>query len=123
MARNRVIAALLLCFVCVCTFAQTNRGSINGTVKDPSGAVVPGASVTVVNAGTNETRHVKATDSGTFTVSDLEPVTYTVTVEAPGFKKNIIQGVKVDTSSSVSVTANLQTGSVATEITVKVPES
>jgi hypothetical protein len=118
MVRIRGCAALLLGLVCVFASAQTNRGSISGTVKDQSGGMIAGASITVVNAGTNETRHLKSTAQGEFTVTDLEPVMYNITVEAQGFKKELIRSVKVDTASVASIVATLQPGSISTEITV-----
>ena len=107
----------LFCFAAF-LMAQTNRGSINGTVKDSSGAIVPGATVVVTNAGTNEIRRLKTTSTGAFTVADLEPVTYNILVEAPGFKKEQVEGVKVDTASVAGVVVVLQTGSIETQITV-----
>src|SRR5690242_17186578 len=102
MTRKQAVTVFLLCFVGAMAFAQTNRGGISGVVKDQSGAVIPGASLTVVNVGTNETRKVKSTDLGGFTVVDLDPVTYKITVEAQGFKKHVLDGVKVDTGSMAS---------------------
>ena len=102
----------------VCLFGQTNRGGITGTVQDRTGAVVPNAGVTVVNTGTNETRKLKTNGQGTFLVQDLEPVTYDVAVEASGFNKEVVAGVKVDTSSVASVAIVLQAGSIETKVTV-----
>ncbi len=68
------------------TFAQSTFASIVGTVKDPSGAVVAKASVAVVNSGT-DTRRATVTDtSGDYSVPNLEPGTYKVTMETPGFQ-------------------------------------
>ncbi|HEY0769991.1 MAG TPA: carboxypeptidase-like regulatory domain-containing protein, partial [Sphingobacteriaceae bacterium] len=68
---------------------QTNRGGISGTVTDVSGNVVPGAKVTVTNAGTNQSVTITTSDSGAFSANSLEPVIYTVTVEATNFKTAI----------------------------------
>ena len=66
------------------------QGSITGTVIDPSGAVVPNATVTATNNATNNATNEKTTQnsssSGVFTLSPLNPGTYTVTFSAPGFK-------------------------------------
>ena len=112
----RLAVAFFLCAVFLA--AQTNRGAISGTVMDPSGAVIPGATVTVTSVGTQQTRRVTTSNLGTFTVQDLEPVTYKVTVEAQGFKKEVIEGVKVDTASTASVNVSLETGTVETQVTV-----
>src|SRR5579871_4415437 len=114
------IRVAILAITLVGTFAnaQTNRGSISGDVKDPSGALIPGAVVTVINEGTNEVRKAVTTDLGAFSVPDLDPVSYRVMIEAKGFKKEVLQGVKVDTSSVASVHVTLQTGSVSESVEV-----
>ncbi len=118
MTRTKTFFVLALCFAGVLLSAQSNRGSMAGTVKDQTGALIPGATVTIVNAGTNESRSTKTTDIGSFSVPDLDPVVYKVTIEAPGFKKQVVSGVKVDTANVASLNITLETGSVATEITV-----
>ena len=99
-------------------FAQTNRGGISGNVTDPSGAVVPNAAVVIVNSGTNETRRLTSSEKGTFLVENLDPVIYRIEVSAPGFKKAVLDEVKVDTSTVVTANLILQTGDVSTEVTV-----
>ena len=112
----RIAAALLL--TALSTFAQTSRGGITGTVFDPSGAVVPNALVTVRSLGTNQTTKVKTSGSGEFSVTALDPVTYSVTVEASGFKKTVVEAIKVDTANIENVIIKLVAGQVNTEITV-----
>ncbi|HXH51146.1 MAG TPA: carboxypeptidase-like regulatory domain-containing protein, partial [Terriglobia bacterium] len=63
-----------------------STGSIVGTVMDPSGAVVPNASVTIVNTATGQTIHVSTTSGGTYTSGALLPGTYNVSVTSSGFK-------------------------------------
>ena len=98
--------------------AQTNRGGLSGNVTDPSGSVVPNATVVIVNSGTNETRKLTTNENGSYIQENLDPVTYRIEVSAPGFKKSVIENVKVDTSTVASVNIILQTGDVSTEITV-----
>lgn len=66
--------------------AQVTSGSLNGTVKDATGGVLPGASVTVTNPSTGVTRAVVTNDNGDFVVPNLPPGTYTIRVEVEGFK-------------------------------------
>jgi hypothetical protein len=99
-------------------FAQTNRGAISGTIKDQTGAVVPGANIVVTNLGTNDTRRATTSGSGTFSVQDLDPVTYSVSIEAPGFKRELVGNVKVDTASVAAINVTLQAGTVETQISV-----
>jgi hypothetical protein len=67
--------------------AQTHRGSVLGTVSDPSGAVVADAEVRLVNAGTNETRTTRSSGEGQYALSSLPPGTYRLEVEKAGFKR------------------------------------
>lgn len=110
----------LLISVSACgLLAQSNRGGIGGNVTDVTGAVVPNATVTITNTGTGEIRHVTTDGKGDFLEENLDPVVYSVTVEAPGFKKDVTSAVKVNTSSMASVKVVLQPGNVSTEVTVE----
>ena len=80
---------LILTLASAITLGQTNRGGISGNILDPSGALVPGANVVIINSGTNETRRLKASDKGSFIQENLDPVTYRIEVSAPGFKKAV----------------------------------
>ena len=98
--------------------AQTNRGGIAGTIFDPTGASVPHAKVSVTNIGTNQTIVLTASAQGHYAINLLEPVTYRITVEAPGFKTAILEPVKVDTSSITSADIKLEVGEVTNQVTV-----
>src|SRR5947209_16420140 len=86
------------------SFAQTYTGTISGTVKDPTGAVVPNAKVTVTDVGKGFSYNAQTDAGGIFTVRNLPPATYTERVEAPGFtpfeRPNIV----------VTVNANVEIG-------------
>ncbi len=99
--------------------AQTNRGGISGTIFDGSGAVVPNASVIVKNLGTNLESRTKTSEAGTYSVLSLDPVTYRVTVSVEGFKKEVVDQIKVDTATIATVNVSLEAGSVSTEVTVQ----
>ncbi len=109
------IAALILSAGAV---AQTNRGGIRGTVTDRSGAVVPDVTVTITNLGTNETYRVTTSKQGTYSVQNLDPVVYRVEVDLPGFKKAIVENVKVDTATIETANLTLDPGDVTTEVQV-----
>jgi len=98
---------------------QTNRGGISGTVTDPSGAAVPGVKVTVTNAGTNQSVTLTTSDSGAFSASSLEPVIYTIVVEAANFKTAIIENIKVDTASVQTVNVILEAGNITEKVTIE----
>src|SRR5207245_532577 len=93
------VAASLLCAVAA---AQTNRGGIAGTVTDRSGAVVPGATVSLTNIGTGESVQLTTSTKGSYSAPQLDPVEYRVTVEMPGFRKAIVPRVKVDTATTMT---------------------
>ena len=114
----RASPVVLLVAAAGVAFSQTNKGGISGTVLDPQGAAVPNASVTVTNAGTNEAIHLTTSDSGAYSAPLLDPVKYSVTVEATGFKKAVVENIKVDTASIATVNVTLQPGEVKTEVTV-----
>jgi len=120
MQATRILGLLLLCAVAVT--AQTNRGGINGTVTDPNGAAVPGATVTITNVGTGKTLTLTTSDVGAFFASSLEPVTYNILVEAPGFKKAVVEHLKVDTASIATANVRLETGGVSEQVTVVAEE-
>ena len=115
--QTRLCIFMVGVFACMLA-AQTNRGGINGTVSDASGAVVPSATVTITNIGTNETRKTQTSNIGTFSAQDLEPVVYRILVEANGFKKEVIDNVKVDTATVQTVVVKLEAGSVNTQVTI-----
>ena len=103
----------------VCVFSQTADGSIRGAVMDPSGAAVPGISVTARNLDTGLTVIVKTTDAGLYTVSNLPPGRYSVTAQGgAGLKKFEQTGVTVQTSSTTDLNITLQLGAVSETVTV-----
>ena len=112
----RVIAVVLLC--AVAGIAQTNKGAISGTVFDSNGAAVPGATVTITNLGTGQKATITTTDTGAFSAQSLDPVTYSVLVEAKGFKKALVDHVKVDTAATATANVSLETGSVTEQVVV-----
>jgi hypothetical protein len=119
MHRKHFLLAVFCCSICLSiVFGQTNRGGISGNVTDPTGAVVPNASVLITNIGTNETRKLTTNDKGSFLQENLDPVGYRVEVSAQGFRKTVVEPVKVDTSTIVTANLVLQPGNVNTQITV-----
>ena len=90
----------LLTFIfAISAAAQSNKGAIVGTVKDPNDALVAKAQVKVTSLKTGEVRTTDTTEDGTFTVTNLEPGPYTVTVEASGFQTVTVEAVQVETNA------------------------
>src|SRR5688572_846185 len=106
------IFALLFVFA-MATPAQEFRGTITGTVTDPNGAVVPGAKVTLKNAGTNIAATVTTNESGAFTVPYLVPGTYSVSVVGDGFKTTTRESVDVAVDARINLDFKLEIGTSA----------
>jgi Carboxypeptidase regulatory-like domain/TonB dependent receptor len=85
---RRISVFVLVVFISFCTaasFAQIATTSLRGVVKDPTGASVPGATVTLSNGATGETLKVTSKSGGDYELSQIPPATYVITVTAPGF--------------------------------------
>lgn len=100
------------------THAQITRGSIAGTVRDESGAVVPGGEVKVVAPATNNTRSVTVDASGFYRVGALDPGIYTVVVESAGFSKAENRRVVVNASLETTFDVQLKVGNVSESVDV-----
>lgn len=99
-------------------FAQADTAQISGFVKDATGAVIPGASVTISNETTRLTRQVETNAGGYYVVSALPPGFYTVTVEAEGFKRTVTSQNKLDASIATQVEVVLEVGAFTESIEV-----
>jgi len=107
-------ALLVLLLSGVRVFAQLITADLLGTVTDSAGAVIPNAKITVVNTATSEARNSQTSGSGDFVVNLLPPGQYTVTVEAPAFKK-FVANVTLVAGDRARTDAQLQVGD-ATQI-------
>ncbi len=114
-----LVFGLLLCVVAIPLGAQTTTGSIVGTVTDPSGAVIGGASVTITNMGTGIAVKTTTDSGGNYVVTPLQVGRYSVTVEAAGFKKSIRSDVTVNVQDRVRVDAALEVGAVTDTVEVQ----
>ena len=99
-------------------FAQTFRGTILGTVTDPQGAVVAGATVNVRNVNTGLERSTATSGDGSYSVPELPIGTYTVTVSQTGFQKSVTSNVAVDVASEKRVDVSMKTGQVSETVEV-----
>src|SRR5205085_8109884 len=110
--------ALLFCLAALAfpLYAQNNKATIVGTVKDPNNAVVVGAKVTATNLATNETSEPVTTDNdGTYTIPNLVPGNYRVTVEQTGFKTYVQEPIVAETNARVPIDVQLTLGQLGGE--------
>jgi hypothetical protein len=111
---SRAFRALLLVAVCALpAAAQSNKGTITGTVTDPQGAVVKDAKITATNTATGEAREATTGDEGTYSLPALDPGVYRVTVDATGFSQSVVEEVKLDTAGRQAVDVTLTAGGVS----------
>src|ERR1035438_1289619 len=110
---------ILFCCVVFTSAAQAQyRGSLRGTVSDPQGAVVPGATVTLVNKDTNNTLVATSDGNGIYTFNALPPAPYRITAEHPGFKKQVLEDVQIIPEQLNSLNLQLEVGTVDQTMTV-----
>nr|HQU91737.1 carboxypeptidase regulatory-like domain-containing protein [Pyrinomonadaceae bacterium] len=115
--RGIAATSLLLAFAMVAS-AQFRAG-IQGVVSDANGAGVPGATVTLINKGTNQTQSTVTSGEGFYRFSALSPGTYSVSVEKDNFSKTVIDDVKVDAEATKGQDVVLQPGSISEVVTVQ----
>ncbi len=108
----------LLCLLSSLVLAQETRSTILGTIKDPSGAVVAGATVDIVNTDTNTASRVTTNDSGYFEAPYLLPGNYTINVTAAGFKKFVQTKYTLSVNSRQNVNIALEVGGAQETVTV-----
>ena len=113
-----LLAGLILTFTVVPGGAQTFRGTILGTVTDTSGAVVPGAKITIRNVDTGLVRTTETQADGSYRIPELPIGTYDETVEKADFQTSVTNGVKVEVAAERRVDSALKPGAVKEQITV-----
>jgi hypothetical protein len=118
----KILAALLIFTACLATglIAQDNSGNIGGTILDPSGATVVNAKVTVTNTDRNQVVRIVTTDStGSYSVPIIPVGTYSIKVEATGFKAEDRTGVALNVSDDLRINFKLQVGAISETVEVK----
>jgi hypothetical protein len=98
--------------------AQSNAADLQGVVRDQSGAVVNGATVTARNPGTNTSKQTTTSADGSYLIVNLTPGDYEVTVEATNFKKAVLPGVKLTVGQRADLDVALEVGQVSEVVTI-----
>ncbi len=109
---------LLLNFSVQSSSAQVLYGSVVGTVEDPSGAVIPGATIALTNTETGAAREVVADDQGRYTAVNMPAGNYNLVVTAPGFRTTTRSGVTVTINNTTRVNMRLEVGQISEQVTV-----
>jgi Carboxypeptidase regulatory-like domain len=116
------LAACLFCLLALSFIprlsAQGVRAAIQGTVRDSSGAVIPGAMITVTSTETNLQRTATSNDAGFFAVPDLPPGKYRMEVSGSGFQTRVIENVELVVGQELVLNAALQIGQVTQQVTI-----
>lgn len=118
---RRTIGTVLLAMISLIAntaAAQEFRATVKGRVLDSSGGALPGATVNVQNADTNELASTTTNEQGDYTVPFLRPGLYNVTVELAGFKKFASNGLRLQVSQVAEINAQLEVGAMTEEVTV-----
>ena len=113
-----LVGCLACCLIALSLWGQTNSGNIRGTITDPSGATLAGATVTARNMDTGLSITTASTDAGLYSVPNLPPGRYSVSAEAPSLKKYTQEGVTVATGTAVTLDIQMQLGAVSENVTV-----
>lgn len=118
-----VRAAFLLVLSAAILWAQSYQGGVRGLVQDPGSSIIPAAKVLLINQATGVSRSTLTNASGEYVFGSLDPGTYSVAVEAPGFKKMLRNQVVVGTQEFVTLDVKLELGSVneSVMVTAEVP--
>ena len=106
------VCLVAIAFLGVFAMAQTPTGSIQGLVTDKSGAVVQGATITIVQTTTNEARNTVTDASGRYNVPFIDPGTYNITADAKGFRSSRQENVLVQVTETRAINFQLEVGAV-----------
>ena len=112
------LLCLLLFVAASLAFGQGAVGTLNGTILDSTGAVIPGATVIATNTGTSVESATSSTTAGAYTLPYLQPGTYTLRITAPGFRTANQENVILRVGQTMTVNVTMQLGAVTEEVTV-----
>ena len=112
-----LVSILPLAFFCATLHGQT-QGEITGEATDPSGAVVPGVTVTVTNTDTNATRQMQTNGSGVFDFPSLLPGSYSLRAEGKGFQPEVQTGIELQVQQVIRANFTMKLGQENQTVTV-----
>ena len=116
--------SVVLCVLLFAALAQAQyRGSIQGVITDPQGAVIPGATITLIDRETNRTLTATSDNAGVYNFNTLPPSRYSMTVEKTGFKKKVLDNVAIIAEQANAINIQLEIGAVGETVTVNASEA
>jgi hypothetical protein len=113
-----MLAAVLAWLFSISAWAQTQLATVSGTITDPSGAVVPGVSITISSQGTGLKRSALTDTAGGYRFAGLPNGTYSLHIEKPGFQSQMRGGVELTSAADVTINAQLAIGDVSQQANV-----
>ena len=113
------LATVCVLALCQATYAQSTFGTILGTVKDPSGSLIPMATVSLMNTGTSAEKTAITNSNGAYEFVNVEIGNYKLSVDAPGFQKTEYQAFDVAARATIRIDIDLKVASQATSVTVE----
>ena len=116
--RHLSAAATLAALFAASLMAQANLATVTGIVSDDTGAVIPGATVSITNTGTNNVRELSTGAEGAYTFTNLPPGNYELGASSEGFRKYVQEGIELRTGQVLRIDAKLEIGAVTESITV-----
>src|ERR1041384_7753189 len=114
-----IISIFVISLTALSAVAQTTgSATLRGTVKDPQGAIIRGATVTLTNERTKDERSAKSSEDGTYTFAAVAPGTYTMKAEASGFKTSQQAGLTIETSGTQGIDITMEGGQPTETVTI-----
>ena len=118
----RLVSMLPLVFFCATLHGQT-QGEMTGEVTDPSGAVIPGVTITITNQGTNATRQMLTNATGVYSIPSLLPGNYTLKAEAKGFQSMVRNGIELQVQQVLRIDFHMTLGQASQTVNISAGES
>src|SRR5512136_2682621 len=116
--RSIMIALCCMLLAAGAAFAQSDRGTITGTISDPAGAVIPNASIEAKNLNTGAVYQAASTTTGNYTLAQLPAGKYQLSASVTGFKQFLQTGITVLVAQTLRIDIKLEVGNIAETITV-----
>src|SRR6267378_3140027 len=119
---SRLVPVLLMCLCLLLgghlVYAQVTTGTISGVVQDPTGAVIPGVTVTAKNLGTGTARTITTDEGGRYTAPNLTLGDYEVQAQLPGFQTEVRSGITLTVGRTAVVNLVLKVGQISDRVTI-----